>query len=443
VEKEEQMYNLIKKIFSSYKNVFMLIMLCSTNVLPKQLTSVQKERQKEMTQAGIQEVDLRENESAKVPDLYTQTQAHEQLPEMRTLIQENFSNQVVPYFDIISRMVTQEAALKNTHYVFYHTTASMFAIMTDLFTQLYFHFNPEAKATADDTFRFLRFQEESTDVSAQEFVAKEMRAHGLIDDKSELQAILLSVNMSLFGNVGSKTESTWRRFLNDVRSLSKPEIFEKMMDTFGLTKKYIKDIMALDDILATKEAMMLQIFIPKEKIDDLVYLAWIRGIPASGPIMEWIKEYQSSKATSKEIRGSLENIGKTREKLAEMFKKDQENPIFRDFMKDLETKEFSAYAFLKAYCNNPFYLPYLNETEGRILFTKEGMLNPASGIKFYSYFTTPREKLEEYTTKLNAIVEKLIAEKESQRSVASKPMPTTATKPKPTAAAKQAPLRAR
>jgi hypothetical protein len=329
---------------------------------------------------------------------------------MRTLIQENFSNQVVPYFDIISRMVTQEAALKNTHYVFYHTTASMFAIMTDLFTQLYFHFNPEAKATADDTFRFLRFQEESTDVSAQEFVAKEMRAHGLIDDKSELQAILLSVNMSLFGNVGSKTESTWRRFLNDVRSLSKPEIFEKMMDTFGLTKKYIKDIMALDDILATKEAMMLQIFIPTEKIDDLVYLAWIRGIPASGPIMEWIKEYQSSKATAKEIRGSLENIGKTRE---------------------------------KAYCNNPFYLPYLNETEGRILFTKEGMLNPASGIKFYSYFTTPREKLEEYTTKLNAIVEKLIAEKESQRSVASKPMPTTATKPKPTAAAKQAPLRAR
>lgn len=403
------------------------------NTLSKQLTSVVGERQKENKREGIQEINLVEREINHTPDLYTQTQAHVHVREMRKLIQDNFSNKVVPYFDIISRMITKEAELKNSHYVFYHAAPSITAVMADLYTQLEFHFHPETQKTMDNEFRFLRFQGESKEMPVREFVVKEMRESGLIDDSGKLGAYLLSVNLSMFGNVGSETECTWYWFLESARSVPKPDIFEKMMEKFGLTKKYINEIIALDDILATKESSLLQIFVPKEMVDDIVYLAWIRGIPATGPIMDWIKEYQSSKAIPKRDRGLLTHTKMSREALATIFKKEQEkNPLFKKFMKDLEAGEFSTYAFLRAYCSKPYDVPYLNETEGRMLFTKEGLLNPHSGIKFYRYFTTSHKKLAQYTTKLNAIVQKLIAEKEGQTREAPqvKPMPSS-IKPQP------------
>ena len=442
------MSQLIKNRFSFCKNLFIAItFLCAVNTFPRTMTSSQ-ERQREMQREGTQAVDLVENEINNVPDLYTQTQAHERLRKMRTLIQENFSKRVVPYFNIISRMVTKEAELKDTHYVFYHTTATMHTVLSDLFTQLYAHFHPEAKAT-DDTFRFLRFQGQSTKMSAREFLLGEMRTNFLVDDKDpdkRVSNILLSVNLSLFGSTGSQTESTWLRFLDNRRTLSKPGVaegfIEVVLDEFGLTKKYVKEIKALDDNFAvTPEAAMVQICIPKNKVDQLVYLAWIRGIPATGPIIEWIKKYHSSKAVPKDVRGDLEHIYVTRQKLAATFKEEQrKNPMYNELMKDLESGEFSAYAFLRAYCSKPSEVPYLNDTQGRILFSKEGMLNPSSGIKFYYYYSTPREKLEEYTTKLNAIVKKLIAEKEAGVAIPV-PMPKPTPKPKPTPTPMKKPIK--
>jgi hypothetical protein len=375
--------------------------------------SLEKERQLEARRAGIQKESLTDIESSNAPDLYTQSQAHLRLKKVRTLIKDKFSDKVVPYFDIISRMITKEAELKNSHYVFYHAAASITAVQADLFTQLYFYEHPEAKRS-DDEFRFLRFQGESKDMTVKEFVAGEMRESGLIDDSGTLGAYLLSVNLAIFGNVGSSTECTWHWFFNS-RSVPKPDIFETIMKTFGLTNKYNKDIIALNDIIEMPEGSILQICIPKDMVDELVYLAWIRGVPATGPIMDWVKEYQASSKVPKRDRSSLAHTKQSREALAKVFKKEQEkNPIFKEFMKNLEAGDFSTYAFLRAYCNKPKELPNLNDTAGRILFTKEGLLKPASGIKFYRYLSTPREKIEEYTKKLNSIVQKLIDEKEAQ-----------------------------
>jgi hypothetical protein len=409
-----------------------MMFLYGVNILPK-VRGLGQQRQEEARREGVQEINLMQSTRQNLPDTYTQTQAHEQIKKMRELIQEKFKDKVVPYFDIISRMVTKEAELKDTHYVFYHAAPTMLTIMTDLYTQLYFNAHPEAKdAAADNTFRFLRFQGQSTDVSARQFVEKEMRAHGLVDDKTkELMAILLSVNLSLFGSVGSETESTWLRFIKNNRTIEKWQEDEiaKMMDHFGVTKKYIKDILALDKYFSiTPEAALIQIFIPKKMVDSLVYLAWIRGVPASGPIMEWIKEYRAATG------GNLEGIKGPREKLMKIFQEKQEkDPMFKSFMEDLGSGQFSTYAYLKAYCNKPAEVPYLNDTQGRILFTKEGLLNPASGIQFHYYFSTPREKIEEYATKLNAIVEKLIAEK-GQKAPSPKPAQQGQKAPAPKAA---------
>lgn len=369
-------------------------------------------REKQDTEAGLKDVALPDAASNQAATKYVQTQAHLQLPTMRQLIESNFGNQVVPYYNIVSTAIVREERLKKTHYAFYHAAPSSTAVLSDLYTQLYFNQHPNEKPADDDTFRFLRFQGEKKDMTSQEFLADAMSKNGLVDDSGKLAAYLLSVNLSLFGNVGSKTESTWYWFLNSGRSAPSEKLCKAILDNFGLSHKYVKEIMALDDLLSSKESTLLQIFIPKEIVDDLVYLAWIRGIPASGPIMDWIKNYQKKgKGIAPEHRKGLVHTGVSREALMEKFKNEREkNPLFKKFMEDLEAGKFSVYAFLTAYCNKPYDLPNMNETEGRILFTEEGLHNPSSGIKFYRYLTTPRDKLEQYTKKLNTLVNKLLQE---------------------------------
>lgn len=401
-------------------------------------------RQEQSAEAGIAPVNLSDTASKMVVAPYVQSQAQLQLPSIRKQIERSFGDKVVPYFDIVSSAIVREAELKKTHYVFYHAAPSIVTILSDLYTQLYFNTHPAEKMPEDDTFRFLRFQGESKDMKVSDFLAKEMKMNGLIDDSGALAAYLLSVNLALFGNVGSRTECTWHWFVNNERSVPKPDLCKAIMQQFGLSDKYVDDIMKLDDIIVTKEATLLQICIPHEIVDEIVYLAWIRGVPASGPIMDWIKSFQkTSKKVAEKDRSGLVHTGVTRAELTQKFKKEKEkNPLFRTFMESLEKGDFSVYAYLTAYCSEPDKLPNLNETEGRILFNKEGLNNPKSGIKFYRYMTTRREKLEEYVTKLNGIVEMLLKEKasgvtpqvEPAASVASqqttkKPLPTVPKKP--------------
>lgn len=357
---------------------------------------------------------------------YTQSQAQLRLSNVRKILGEKYGDKVVPFFNLIASMLVKEVELKKTHYVFYHAAPSMTAVLSDLYSQLYFNEHPDEKVGNDDTFRFLRFAGEAKAMTTTQLLKDELSKNGLVDDSGDLAAYLLSVNLSLFGNMGSLTECTWHWFVNNSRSIPKkceselinnkwcPDMCKAMMDKFGLSHKYIPEILALDDLLFMPEATMLQIFIPREIVDEIVYLAWIRGVPASGPIMNWIRQYQKTgERVPKRDRGSLEHTAITREVLAEQFKTEKENnPLFRDFMKQLEAGEFSVDAFLTAYCNNPLEDPVaVNETEGRILFTKEGLQNPGSGIKFYRYLTTPKDKVKEYNKKLNSIVNKLVSEK--------------------------------
>src|SRR5690606_24295632 len=101
------------------------------------------------------------------------------------------------------------------------------------------------------------------------------------DNVAETGALLLSVNLALFGNVGFPGECTWDYFLEDKgHRIPKREDYEVMMKNFGFTTRYIDEIMSLVDVYSTKENTVIQVLIPKEKIDEIGYLAWVKGIPA-------------------------------------------------------------------------------------------------------------------------------------------------------------------
>jgi hypothetical protein len=85
-----------------------------------------------------------------------------------------------------------------------------------------------------------------------------------------------------------------------------------------------------------------------------------------------------------------------------------DNPLYKELIDAVENGDFGVDAFLKVYRNNPSELKNVNDTQARLVITNDVLLNPGSGVKFFSYFTTPREEQDSYIKKLNALVKKII-----------------------------------
>ena len=258
-------------------------------------------------------------------DQFTQTEAFLQLTRIKDLLTEESSSRYIPYLNIISDCLVKEQELKSNHYAFYHTTDNEWRLAQDVYTQLYIRQNPSGKKIGK-TFSFLRF-EDLPERNAKEFLIDELKKNGIVNDMGDLKGILLSVNVSLFGNTGRPTSCTWDYFLKDIgHKVPDRKIYEKMMDKFGLTHKYIDELLSLVKLYDTKENTLLQIFIPQNRIDDIGYLSWSKGMPLHEESIDWIKKYMRKKSwTHKEGKHVAEWA---MEDLAKQFKKEQEKTLY-------------------------------------------------------------------------------------------------------------------
>jgi|GEM_PF-1283969 len=334
---------------------------------------------------------------------FTQTEAHLFLPRIRELITTTYK--VEPYLNLISKVIFNEAKYRDTHYAFYNTTSNMWRLAQDLDTRLFARFNPTIES---DKFKFLRFNNEFINSTAQGFLVNELKEKGLVNDNTDIKSIMLSVNLSLFGNVGFSGECSWDYFV-DPKSHAAPwrETYEKMMIKYGLTDKYIDELMTLVDIYNTKEDTILQILIPKNKVDEIGYLAWVRGIPAHGETVKFILNTASTKNYTFGTKPVFD-------KLTEEFAQQKEtNPLYKSMIEDVEKGAFSLDSFLKVYCNKPWDLKEINDVTARLLFTPSVLGDPESGVIIQRLSTVPQIKLKEYNDRLNAIIEKMVAEKEA------------------------------
>jgi hypothetical protein len=337
------------------------------------------------------------------PDRFTQTEAHLYLQPIRKLIDKNYPH-TEAHLDVVATVIANEAEHKDTHYAFYNTTSNVWRLAQDLYTRLYAYENPGA--TSKD-FKFLRFNDESVNSTAQSFLVNELKEKGLVDDNTETGAIMVSVNLSLFGNVGFPGECSWEYFIHPQgHKEPKRETYEKMMDRFGMSHKYINELMSLVKIYDTKEDTIVQILVPIEKIDDIGYLAWVKGIPAHGATISWVLKHAKNK--------QFAHTAPTLDKLKERFAKQQgKNKLFEDMLADVQAGEFSLASFLKGYRNKPWDIEHINDVTARLLFTPDVLLNPQSGVKFFRFSTVSNDKLREYNARLNSIINKMIAEKQS------------------------------
>jgi len=176
--------------------------------------------------------------------------------------------------------------------------------------------------------------------------------------------------------------------------------------------------MGLVDLLQAKEQTLYQIFVPKDDVDDIGYLAWATGIPAHEDTIDWVRTNIKNKVYrgKKGKPGALWALADLKSK----FKKQQEsNPLFKDLIQSVEAGDYSLNSFLKIYCNKPWELPNLNYVQARLIFSKEVLLNPESGVKMYRYDTISRNKKKEYKNRLKNIVNKMVADKKTSSVAAA------------------------
>jgi hypothetical protein len=420
---KNMLYRLGKKSYSALLAMFFVgQMLPAIGVSSAGMAALQKTQNEQAERYGIDARSMGEIQEQTTSDKYTQSEAHLQIKSVRELLAKEAPEKIVPYLDLISDCLVKEQELKDTHYVFYHTTDNVWRVAQDLYTQLYAHFKNPSGQKIDENFTFLRFENQSGP-QAKEFLLNELRENGLVDDNGKARVILLSVNLALFGNIESPSECTWEYFLRE-RKHQEPDLttYIKIMDAFGLTHKYVEDLAHLAPLFETKEKTLLQIFVPKNIVDEIGYLAWATGIPAHAETINWVRtnlhnktyKFKNDPETGEPKAAALWAMSD----LAETFKKEQEkNPMFKDLIESVKAGEFSLDKYLKIYRNNPWELPGLNYAQARLIFSSNALLNPASGIQFYRHSSATKEQLKNYSEKLNDLVDKIIAEKEGGQNV--------------------------
>jgi hypothetical protein len=333
-------------------------------------------------------------------DKFTQSQAHMSLPEIKKLIDAKYN--IKPYQNMIDAILDREKQYKDNYYVFYHGMNNLWYVPQDLYTRLYFHFK---KLPADllQSFVFLRFDGvPAYSGNVQDFLLKKLKENGLVNDH-DLVDLLYSVNIALFGSVGDDPECTWQYFMQ-ARKKVEPDrqTYEKILDIFGLPHTYVNELMQLTKLFSTKEETIVQIFVPQDKVDQIGYVAWIRGNPAHKKTMDMVLGSLQDKKFAKSPLAMDYYTG--------LFKREQEsNPIFSDLLERIKAGDFTLSYFLKFYRNYPELIEDINRYQARLIFTPDVLLNPLSGVKVFRYSTATAEQLKKYHQKFDEVFQKIVS----------------------------------
>lgn len=335
----------------------------------------------------------------KTTALFTQSQAHMSVPEIKKLITTTYDTK--KYNKFIDSILNKEKEYTD-YYVFYHGTDNVWRTPQDLYTHLYMHFK---KMTSEQikNFIFLRFNG-INNISINNFLINQTIQLGLINDHL-IGNDLIAVNLALFGNVGTPPECTWEYFIKS-RGHANPtqSTYENILNKFGLSHTYIKELMTLTDLYKTNEQTILQIFVPKDKVDSIGYLAWIRGIPADQEIMHAVTRSVQEKKFAK-TTPALDYY-------SALLKEEQEqSSLFKKLIERINSGEFSLSYFLDFYRNRPNEIKDINNFQARLFLTSDVLLNPLSGVKIFRYSTATNEQIKKYEDKLQAIIKKIVSEK--------------------------------
>lgn len=357
-------------------------------------------------------------------DEYVQSEAHLQLDDVKEKMSKFIMrvpedtdkperpltpNQIVtPLLNIVAAVINKEVELKNTHYAFYNASNNEWRVPQDLYKKLYIHYKKVGSSLND--FAFVRFGGAKS-IKAQDFLNENIAEWGGVNDNAgEVRDVVMSVNLAVFGNVGFPGECTWNYFIEaKSHRWPLPQNYQEILKAFDVTydiELLAKETQALSEMLikASPEQTLFQFFIPQSKVDDVAYVSWILGFPAHPKSMDLMEKLMRGKPRVGTFTGpAVKSVMKR-------FRKDKDNATYKELAKLAADGEFGISGFMEGMRNDPFAIENLNETQGRLLVTNEVFKNPASGVKVFTYFTTPKNIQDNYMARLDTLVQKIISQ---------------------------------
>ncbi len=337
---------------------------------------------------------------------YTQTEAHLSVPSVQQLM--NTVQDLARNKAIISQAMTKERELNDNYYVFY-TAIPYMRLFQDVTRKLYKRKVGNIGALKDKSFQFVRYSYNDPVYSqypdATDFLVKELAQYGIIDDNQvRLKTILVSTNLSLFGNLTLSGESTWN-FFNHPQSwgVAPAAWLEASLKSFGYPPEYTKKLIALAPLTQDTQGDLFQIFVPHNLVDQIGYHSWRQGIPFDPEIIEtWFERdpliLSKRGLYHEEIKERVYNIRRRWQAGDPAVKKLTELMIER-----ARQGKYRLSTGIEAYKKTPRDVFEINHQQGRLLITNDMLLNPNSGIKIYRYSNLTGSKLAEYKRKLKHI----------------------------------------
>lgn len=319
----------------------------------------------------------------KLPDYTDKTPTLAYLKEAPNVLSEwhkaELETRKTKYATFIAPIIQNEKKYCNDYYVFYHGQLSAFRIFQDFLKELYTAINIHQPI---DEFEFMRMWHlAEKELIAQSFIDKEegeqLGTKWWADSRADLMKNMMCVNLSLFGNMWWCGESSFYYFMNNssafVTESLISKLFTELFDFYGFSPKYIDELVALNKLIATKEGNLMQILVPKEKVDDYVYLSQPGGTPY-------------------------------RTKIDSTFDKHKNRHI-------------KISTILDQYIKDPSVLKDFDQYQARVLLSKDCMLNPDSGVKIFRYTTVNDSEMGKYKKELKQITNKIFTQALGQKTI--------------------------
>ncbi len=293
---------------------------------------------------------------------------------------------------IINKVIKNTVKYSNDYVPFFHGQRREFRLLQDIYTKLYEIFNE----TKLDEFCFIRVPNKNFETfkKTEDFITKyeleilnNSYPDSVFDNNKEANQHILSVNPSLFSNTIYSlsryiSECTFKYFIrsDNITSIDILDFVEKMFDNFNINWIFLKhrsDIKYLIKLLQEDEihktGSLLQIFIPKNIVNQITYRSRQGGAPFYG-----IEKENHIPTTN----------------------------ILDQFPRSLLQLSENGFYDANTYFNTGSYQE-LDQLQFRILITKNIMLNPNSGVKIIRHTSlTPNMKI--YKKELTILLKKII-----------------------------------
>ena len=306
------------------------------------------------------------------------------------------------YQQKLIEVLNQERKMKDGYYAFYHAQNSKIGLLSDVITAIRKWLklrlgSPGVELRIKSPFEQGSIEQGS--ISAfldwgRKKMKEEMGGPMWVDHL--LRDEVLAINFSPFGNTYSDGESTLHFFISsksimkgDVGSLVRDIVFKGL----HLPERYIQALASLHEryMQPSTGGNLLQIFIPKEKVDDFVYLCTKFGKPCGkhncGP-----KFYDKKTNIPMTISRYLYEYTNNPRSLGRPFHKSY---MCGQFLTQLKDKS-------ELYKN-------INCLQGRILFFP-AFFSPDSGVKIFQYNFVSEENKKEYKQGLQKIINQMMNE---------------------------------